>query len=409
MQALLAALAAQKAAFGLLLASATEAAGAVEQHDMVSLLHQLVPEGLPNALVYPALALAAGLVITGFISVFALFAIWAERKISARIQCRLGPMDVGPVKIGGRVVIGGVLQTIADGIKLLGKEDIVPDAADKPLYILGPILVFLGVFGVFAVLPFGPSLAPADMNIALFYVAAVGSIEAIGVIMAGWASNNKWSLFGTMRAATQVVSYEIPLGLCFAVIALMAGSLSLFEISDAQRGWIWNWYLFANPFTFVAFFIFFIASLAENKRAPFDLPEAESELVSGFHTEYSGMRFAIFFLAEYAAMYMSSALAAVLFLGGYYTGIAPLDQLIYERGVVGNALGAGVIVSKGILLVLVQMWVRWTLPRVRLDQIMHLCMKFLLPFGLACMVGAAAWRLLLGEHALLFLPRGMGW
>ncbi|MHC4393407.1 MAG: NADH-quinone oxidoreductase subunit NuoH [Planctomycetota bacterium] len=381
--------------------------------DIVSLVNDLVNKVSPIAV--PAeVAMLIGMVaaagaMVAFISVFGIVAVWLERKISARIQCRLGPMDVGPFMLGGRVVAGGLLQTLADGIKLIGKEDIIPAKADKLLFTLGPIIVFLGVFGIFAVIPFGPSLAPSDLDVGLVYVAAIGSLEAIGVIMAGWASNNKWSLFGTMRAATQVVSYEIPLGLAFTTIIVTAGSLSLIEVSDLQRGWITNWFMFANPFCFIAFIIYNIAALAEAKRAPFDLPEAESELVYGFHTEYSGMRFSIFFIAEYAAMYMAGALAAVLFMGGYYTGIAPIDQIIYERGVVGNLLGMGAILTKGFFIVFVQMWIRWTLPRVRLDQIMHLCLKVLLPFSLACVMGTATWILLFGETALLFLPRGLGW
>ncbi|MFC1708043.1 NADH-quinone oxidoreductase subunit NuoH [Planctomycetota bacterium] len=389
-----------------------EAAANRAQGDVVSLLAAAVAQvglAIPSYLLYPVLMLIVAIVIVGFISVFDLFAVWLERKVSARIQCRLGPMEVGPIRgRGGRILVGGVLQTIADGVKLLAKEDIVPWAVDKVLFIVGPMIVFLGVFAIYAVLPFGPQLVPSDLNLGIFYVAAIGSLEAIGVIMAGWASNNKWSLFGTMRAATQVVSYEIPLGLTFATIILMTGSLSLIDICNAQRGLFLNWFIFANPFTFLAFFIYNIAALAEAKRAPFDLPEAESELVCGYHTEYSGMRFAIFFLSEYGAMYVAGALAAVLFLGGYYWGVpflSVIDNTIYEGGILGNLLGLFSILVKSLVIVYVQMWLRWTLPRVRLDQIMHLCLKVLLPFGIACMVGAAAWQLAVGDHTLLFLPR----
>jgi NADH-quinone oxidoreductase subunit H len=361
--------------------------------------------GLPEVAFWPVAILIVCAIVVGVITVFDLFAVWLERKVSARIQCRLGPMDVGPIKFGTKYYVGGVLQTIADGVKLLAKEDIIPAAGDKPLYIIGPIIVFLGVFAVFVVLPYGPQLIPSDLNTGLFYVAAVGSLEAIGVMMSGWASNNKWSLFGTMRTATQVVSYEIPLGLSFVAVIALAGTFSMTELCERQAGWIFNWYVFANPFTLIAFVIYYIAALAQCKRAPFDLPEAESELVSGFHTEYSGMRFSIFFLSEYAAMYAVSAVAAVVFLGGYYSGIAPLDRVIAAGGVLANVLGAAMIIGKSVFLVFVQMWLRWTLPRIRLDQVMYLCLKVLLPFAVACVLGAAAWQLVLGDRALWVLPR----
>lgn len=381
-------------------------AAAVPAPDLARLLARAVgAEDAPAWLVWPLLMLVVATIVIGFITVFDLFAVWLERKVSARIQCRLGPMDVGPIKFGTRWLVGGVLQTIADGLKLLAKEDIIPANADRPLYIMGPIVVFLGVFVMFVVIPYGPQLIPSDLDVGLFFVAAVGSLEAIGVMMSGWASNNKWSLFGTMRTATQVVSYEIPLGLAFVTVIALAGTFSMIELCNRQAGWFPNWYIFANPFTFVAFIIYFIAALAQCKRAPFDLPEAESELVSGFHTEYSGMRFSIFFLSEYAAMYAVSAVAAVVFLGGYFTGIAPIDRWMMQGSVAQNVVGVLSIAGKSVFLVFVQMWLRWTLPRIRLDQVMHLCLKVLLPFAIACVVGAAAWRLALGDRALWFFPR----
>jgi NADH-quinone oxidoreductase subunit H len=272
--------------------------------------------------------------------------------------------------------------------------------------------VFLGVFALFVAIPFGPGFIVSDLDVGLFFIAAVGSLEAIGVMMSGWASNNKWSLFGTMRTATQVVSYEIPLSLSFVTVIACAGTFSMLELTDLQRGGFWKWWILANPFTFLAFFIYYISALAQVKRAPFDLPEAESELVSGFHTEYSGMRFSIFFLSEYAAMYAVSAIAAVVFLGGYYTGIPgdiPVlgDGWMYaNRGtVLANLVGFGVLLFKSLLLVSLQMLLRWTLPRIRLDQVMHLCLKVLMPFAIACVVGASAWQLLFKDHALFFLGR----
>jgi len=335
--------------------------------------------------------------VTAFVSLSALFSVWLERKVSAHIQCRLGPMEVGP---------HGTLQTLADGIKLLTKEDLVPQGADRFLFILAPVLSFVGAYAAFAVIPFGPDLILADLNIGLLFLAAIGSVEAIGVIAAGWSSNNKWSLFGSVRAATQVVSYEIPLGISLVTVAVLAGSLQMGEIVRAQNGMVWNWFLFRNPFVPIAFIIYYIASLAECKRAPFDLPEAESELVSGFHTEYSGMRFAIFFLAEYAAMYVVSAIAAVLFLGGWYTGIGPLDKLVAGSGFWGNLIGAGVILTKAFILVFVQMWLRWTLPRIRLDQMMYLCWKVLLPVGMAVLLLSSLWQGLASAPEDLFDAAG---
>tara|TARA_B100000809_G_scaffold248769_1_gene279220 strand:+ start:627 stop:1967 length:1341 start_codon:yes stop_codon:yes gene_type:complete len=344
-------------------------------------------------------------VVFGFVNVFAIGAVWSERKVSAHMQCRLGPMEVGP---------HGLLQTVADGLKLLTKEDIIPRLADKPLFALAPAIVFAGVLMRFVPLPFGDKLIASDLDLGLFFVAAVGAVEVLGVIMAGWASNNKWSLFGTIRTATQMVSYEIPIGIAFVTVILCCGSFSLMEIVNQQggllaasdgydyQGWIWHWNLFRNPFMPILAIVYFIASLAECKRAPFDLPEAESELVSGFHTEYTGMRFALFFLAEYAAMYLVAAVAVVIFLGGWWSGIYPLDALgmgpdatIYTK-TLGLLIKLGVFLSKAFALVFVQMWIRWTLPRIRLDQMMYVCWKVLLPISLVCFVGSCLWELASG-------------
>jgi len=344
-------------------------------------------------------------VVFGFVNVFAIGAVWSERKVSAHMQCRLGPMEVGP---------HGLLQTVADGLKLLTKEDIVPRLADKPLFALAPAVVFAGVLMRFVPLPFGDKLIASDLDLGLFFIAAVGAVEVLGVIMAGWASNNKWSLFATIRTATQMVSYEIPIGIAFVTVILCSGSFSLMEIVNQQggsldaadgytyQGWVWHWNLFRNPFMPILGIVYFIASLAECKRAPFDLPEAESELVSGFHTEYSGMRFALFFLAEYAAMYLVAAVAVVIFLGGWWSGIYPLDALgmgddatIYTK-TLGLLVKVGVFLSKAFALVFVQMWIRWTLPRIRLDQMMYVCWKVLLPISLLCFVGSCLWELVSG-------------
>ncbi|MBI4615127.1 MAG: NADH-quinone oxidoreductase subunit NuoH [Planctomycetes bacterium] len=356
-----------------------------------------LPEGL-DWLFAPLLMLVGCGLILAILTVYSLFAVWLERKVSGHVQCRLGPMEVGP---------HGLLQTVADGIKLIAKEDIIPRQADRALFIAAPIVIFAGVFVAFPVIPLAENFVVADLNLGIFFIAAVGSIEAIGVIMAGWASNNKWSLFGAMRTATQVVSYEVPLGVSLLAVIVAAGSFSLREIARQQGvgfygdgGWFWCWYLFRNPFMPVLFLIFFIAALAECKRNPFDLPEAESELVAGYHTEYSGMRFAIFFLAEYSAMLLVCAVASVLFLGGWYTGIPALDRL---EGAAGVLLGTGTIAAKSMFLVFVQMWIRWTLPRVRLDQVMYFCLKVLLPFAVVSLVGVALWEQYL-PHKVWFLP-----
>lgn len=628
------------------------------------------------------LTLSAILALLGpVVTIFPMFAIWLERKVSAHMQSRLGPMEVG---------WHGFLQSVADGVKLLAKEDLIPAAADKVLFILGPMFAFTGVFLFLAVLPYGPYLQVTDLHVGVLFIAAVASVEVVGVLMAGWASNNKWSLFGTMRVATQLVSYEIPLGLCLLSVILVSGSLRLgainggYEVShyvalgpdgrapesptqkdrikladveavkaevveefrseseanllaqlgqefraqfapgqlrsrdevkawpdffvrpvrrylnedgkavmtgrgpltqaevmearaaivrlaaqsapsdfvektkptdkdspfmvelkrrfgateadkallkggfttlrrgfdavalerltaqllakrlgalrpeyygadhrpetyysldgfglsreavlrvvrDARReqsegralgttlaaaqrkairdkfgpvksvgeftgqsGGIWNWNIFRNPFMALLFVIFFVASMAENNRAPFDLAEAESELVSGFHTEYSGMRFSIFFLAEYVAILASSILAAVLFLGGWHTGLPTewfsslaglLDQVAVDPVLEGMGeessyvvelttggtilqvlVGHGALFTKALFLVFVQMWLRWTLPRVRLDHVMDLCLKVLLPFSLAGLLAVGVWELYLGHvRALRFL------
>ncbi len=330
------------------------------------------------------------------ITPMALMSIWLERRLSGKMQARIGPNRVGPQ---------GLLQTLADGVKLLAKENLVPTGADRALFHLAPIIVFVAAFGMYAALPWGPSTAwasPSNIAVGVLFVLAVGSLEAIGVIMAGWASNNKWALLGTMRVAAQVVSYEVPLGICALVPVLSAGTLNVQEMTLQQTGGFWHWGIFwAFPGNLVAFVVFFWAALANLKRAPFDLPEAESELVAGFHTEYSGMAFSIFFLAEYAGMFVLSGVAAALWLGGWDTGIPGLDLAVKAREAIAadaagwvvawNLVGAAVMAFKAMVLVAVMMWLRWTLPRLRVDQVMRLCWKFFLPISLLCLVWAAAW------------------
>lgn len=310
---------------------------------------------------------------------FALFAVWLERKVSAHMQDRLGPMRVGGWH--------GWAQTIADILKLIQKEDIIPKAANKTLFILAPYVVFIGSYAAYAAIPFSSAYIGSGINIGLFYIIAVSSLVVIGILMAGWASNNKWSLFGAMRSAAQIVSYEIPTALALLSVVMIAGTLNLQEINRMQAGWFWNWFIFQKfPFIFIAFLIYFVASLAEVNRSPFDIPEAESELVAGYHTEYSGMKFALFFLAEYANMFAVSAIAVTLFLGGWNS---PFGNYLS-----GPLWGVFWFLSKGMLSIFVQMWLRWTLPRVRVDQLMYISWKVLTPWAFVCIIGVGLWVLL---------------
>ena len=329
-----------------------------------------------------AAVVAAGVLIT-FVAVSALIFIWLERKVSARMQDRLGPTRVGPY---------GLLQTIADGIKLLTKEDVAPDVADKWLFRMAPYIAFCASFVAYVSLPFGNGIVGYQLNVAAFFLLAVLSSEIFGVILAGYASGSKWSLFGGIREAAQVVSYEVPRSLCVLVPVVVAGTLNLNTIGQQQVGFFWHWNVFHDPFTLVAFVIFFIVATASCKRAPFDLAEAESELVAGFHTEYSGLRWSVFFMAEYASMFAVSGAASLLFLGGWHTGLLPFEPS--ERfGWAGHLLNLVVFVSKGFALVIVMMWMRWSLPRLRIDQVMMTCLKYFLPISCGLLLGVCVWEL----------------
>ncbi|MFY9256455.1 MAG: complex I subunit 1 family protein [Fuerstiella sp.] len=326
--------------------------------------------------------------------------IWLERKGSGRIQDRLGP-----TRVGGRF---GWLQSLADGIKLVQKEDLCPPVADAMLFKTAPYIVCLSSFAAFAVLPFSDGWVAVSADCGLFIMLAILSLEVFGIIMAGYSSGSKWSLFGGMREAAQMVSYEIPLAICALIPVVAAGSLNLGEIGAMQSGHLGNWFMFHDPFTFVAFFIYFVVATAGCKRAPFDLAEAESELVGGFHTEYSGMRWSYFFMGEYASMFAVCGVASILFLGGWHTGLPGVDGFLQSlrtsgaatdsfsaTGYLANVIGAGVFATKASLLVFVQIWIRWTLPRLRIDQVMITCLKYLLPISCFLFLGAVIWPLAL--------------
>jgi NADH-quinone oxidoreductase subunit H len=344
----------------------------------------------------------AAAVFVPAVSAIAMIGIWAERRVAGRIQSRLGPNRVGPL---------GLLQSIADGVKLLMKEDLEPADADSMLFHLAPYLVFAPVFAAYLVLPFGPNLTfEPRLNVGVFWLLASLGVEVIGVILAGWASNNKWSIYGAMREACQMVSYEVPLGMSIIIAVMTAGTLNLVQLGLLQGGGIHTWIICRNPFVFAAFLVYFVAGLASNKRAPFDLPESESELVAGYHTEYSGLRFSFFFFAEYAGMFVVAAIQVALFLGGWndplgvvghwYQQITADPNHVHVASlIVLNLIGCGIFVFKCAVIVYVQIWVRWTLPRPRIDQVLYVCVKVLLPLTCVLLLGATLWELFVPERA----------
>ncbi len=365
----------------------------------------------------------AVLVVLAVVTPVGLLGTYAERRWSAFMQDRLGPNRVGlPIWFDGwqrdytnkpwYIKLWGLVQPLADGIKLLGKEDFVPPGGDKLLFLAAPLIVFAGALGMFVALPLSYGLTAADLNVGIFYLLAVGAVEVIGVLMAGWASNNKWSLLGSMREVAQVVAYEIPMALTALCPVLLAGSLRMGAIIEHQQTaydlwgltiggeglaqWGLGWNLFrAFPVNVVAIVIFYTCALANLKRAPFDLPESESELVSGFLTEYSGMRWGLFFLGEYAAMFALSGITATLFLGGWGSGpaygalmLVPVKEIPLGVATLDWRTVAGVVEFswKTCALFLLMMNLRWTLPRLRLDQVMSLCFKYFVPFSMACLL-----------------------
>ena len=304
-----------------------------------------------------------------------LIMIYAERRVSAFMQGRLGPNRVGPK---------GLLQPIADGIKFLMKEDIIPAGVDKPVYLLAPAMLLIPALMTFAVIPFGADvslfnrnipLQVADINIGILYILALTSIGVYGLVLAGWSSNSKYPLIGGLRSSAQLISYELAMGLAIVSIVLLAGSLRLNDIVANQQGYIFSWNVCKQP---LAFLIFLIAVYAETNRLPFDLTECEQELVGGYHTEYSSMKFAMFFMAEYANMITGAALTVTLFFGGWDVPFLNENSM----GIIGVALSVLAFIIKTAFFLFLYIWVRWTFPRFRYDQLMYLGWKVLLPLAL---------------------------
>lgn len=314
------------------------------------------------ATLIPLLIAAVGSMV--WLGLNALVLVYCERKFAGHIQRRPGPFEVGP---------HGVLQPLIDGLKLMSKQLLTPDNSDAILFWLAPILSMIPVLLLFMPIPYGPTVIGMEVNLGLLMILAFSSFNGLAVILAGWASNNKWGVLGAARAVAQTVAYEIPLLLVVLTIAFMVGSMNLSVITEAQTGFIWNWYIFKQP---VAFIVFIIAMFGETNRAPFDLAEAESELTAGFHTEYSSMGFGLFFMAEYGYMVAMCSICSVLFLGGFHGPIPGID-------------GWWWMLLKTYALLFFMIWARWTFPRVRFDQLLNLNWKWLLPIATVNLLATA--------------------
>ena len=411
--------------------------------------------------------LTCALIVLNFFGLMSGLFTFFERKVAGWTNARRGPNRVGPY---------GLVQFMADGVKLILKEDIIPAAADRSIFKFAPYLLLLGTALSFVVIPFGPTWIIGDLNVGVLYLLATGSFTVVGLIMAGWASNNKYALLGGMRSAAQIVSYEIPNALAILVVVLTAGTMSMQGIIRAQAGGIHHWFLFSSPFSFLAFFVYFVSAIAEINRVPFDIPEAESELVAGYNIEYSAMRFGVFFAAEFGNIYVITAVAVTCFLGGWQVPFLEVGELgplgrsfgsfvartevlmllllialaatflawkalrafvwdvrrkraffgsrfvrfHSELLVLGLVFAGGALVmvlhlplraylstiywaffqyllpflvffGKAMLLSFVVLWWRWTLPRLRVDQLMGVCWKYLIPMGFVCLLGQGFW------------------
>nr|WAX02103.1 NADH-plastoquinone oxidoreductase subunit 1 [Gleditsia microphylla]WAX02521.1 NADH-plastoquinone oxidoreductase subunit 1 [Gleditsia microphylla] len=321
------------------------------------------------------------------ITIGVLVIVWLEREISAGIQQRIGPEYAGPL---------GVLQALADGTKLLFKENLIPSRGDIRLFSIGPSISVISILVSYSVIPFGYNFVLADLNIGVFLWIAISSIAPIGLLMSGYGSNNKYSFLGGLRAAAQSISYEIPLTLCVLSISLLSNSLSTVDIVDAQSKYgFWGWNLWRQP---IGFIVFLISSLAECERLPFDLPEAEEELVAGYQTEYSGIKFGLFYVASYLNLLVSSLFVTVLYLGGWnisilYIFVSELFEINKTCGVFGTTIGIFITLAKTYLFLFVSITTRWTLPRLRMDQLLNLGWKFLLPISLGNLLLTTSFRL----------------
>jgi NADH-quinone oxidoreductase subunit H len=326
--------------------------------------------GQSDAVYHLVCMLIMALLIAGLVSVLGFGLIYLERKISARFQNRIGPNRVGPA---------GILQTVADTIKLMQKEDLIPSAADKPLFIWAPFISFLPAFMILAVIPFDDRLIVTDLNIGLLYITAVSGFSVVAILMAGWSSANKYSLLGGLRSAAQIISYELSPAMVILSVVLFSATLSTQQIVEFQGT---NWNLWAmGPMGFIGAAIYLVASVAEINRAPFDLPEAESELTAGFSTEYSGMRFSMFYLSEFIHMFIVSALFVTMFLGGWQPLAVNVPWLDFSIRVFDFIPGWIWFLGKTSILIFIIMWFRWSFPRIRVDQLMRLEWKFLLPLS----------------------------
>ncbi|MBE7551081.1 MAG: NADH-quinone oxidoreductase subunit NuoH [Anaerolineales bacterium] len=334
---------------------------------IVSLNIPLVNEGVARFIMHAVLASIVAVVAPAMLIILT----WLERKIIARIQDRIGPNRAGPF---------GLLQAVADMIKMFTKEDITPAAADRIVYNIAPGLAMISAIMTFAVIPFAPGFVGSDLNVAVLYIVAVGGLGTLAILMGGWASNNKYALLGAFRVVAMLLTYEIPMIIALITVTMAAGSMSMASITEAQSG---MWYIVSLP---VVFLIFFLAGIAETGRSPFDLIEAESELVAGFHTEYSGIKFGMFMIAEYVHMFALSFFCAILFLGGWQI---PFIDVAALPGPIGPILGFIALTVKVFFFVFIMMWFRGTLPRFRIDHLLDFGWKFLVPLSLALMIGVA--------------------
>ncbi len=360
---------------------------------MIGWLQSLLGGVLPSWLIYVISFIVNTTIILIVAPVTFMMMTWFERRIVARMQDRLGPNRVGPA---------GLLQAVADGVKMFTKENITPRAADKWVHLIAPVIATAPVIFLFAVIPWGRGLAPADIHVSVLFVVAISSISAVGLMMGGWGSNNKFALLGAMRAVAQMVSYEIPAVIALLAMVLFTGTMNLNQYSELQGGIPifgntlnsvipdlgLGWYVF-TPVGLLGFMAFFICILSEGERTPFDIPEADSEIVAGYMTEYSGMKFAVFYMGQFLFNYALSMVAAIVFLGGWnFPGI---PQLANAVPILGNLASAIVLGVKAWLLFFVMVWLRGAFPRLRMDQLMGFAWKFLLPLVLINILSAAIW------------------